>query len=326
MSPSPFGELKFDGIVGMGLLPLVVHRQFSFFDVLVQTGRVKEPYFGFYLVEEDHGDSELALGGTNPKYLLNPDEPMMWSKLYEPEMGHWQILIKGLYIGDRRINVCNDGEVCKGIVDSGTSHLGIPAAAFDELNPILEVGAGDLMDCRLAKTEPITIETESYNLTIHPHNYMRRLPIRNDVSIGTSSSLSHENPDKEAVRPGTELPNTTEEVLNTTVVPRYCSARLLPIRIGPPLGPNLFMLGEPLLKEYYTVFHWSWPGVGFAPNINKHSLPDAGTDGNGLLPKDVDVYLMQQKMTVVDEEGDEVAMVQTVVVVKKRTHAKRFEL
>lgn len=38
------------------------------------------------------------------------------------------------------------------MVDTGTSHLGVPGPFDKELGQLLKVDAGDLLDCRLAKS------------------------------------------------------------------------------------------------------------------------------------------------------------------------------
>mmetsp|Transcript_101536 Transcript_101536/g.160561 ORF Transcript_101536/g.160561 Transcript_101536/m.160561 type:complete len:125 (+) Transcript_101536:3-377(+) len=45
---------------------------------------------------------------------------------------------------------------------------------------------------------------------------------------------------------------------------RTCAPRLMPVNFPAPLGPKLFIFGEPLLQKYYTVYDWSKEQVGFA--------------------------------------------------------------
>jgi len=295
---------------------------------MVNSGLVQVPHFSFFLQDEDVGASELAFGGHNPQRLLNPSEPLKWAPVMQPEGGHWMVTVAGVYVGGKRIPICGEHDAsgpCRGIVDSGSSHLGIPGSGYDEIEELLDMSAGDLLDCRLAKAPEITIDLGGFNLTLTAKNYMRRLPIRDDVTVGTSSTLSHEDGGaSQTVRPGTEIHEDTE-IANTTVVSRSCKPRLLPVRVGPPLGPNLFMLGEPLLKQYYTVFDWAKPAVGFGESVYSLQEPSLGADGMGRLPDDVDVYLMQQRLEVKrrskggdDDDDDVVYMLQVVVKVTMR--------
>jgi len=55
----------------------------------------------------------------------------------------------------------------------------------------------------------------------------------------------------------------------------------MPVNI-PTMGPNLFILGEPVLMKYYTVYDWSEKRVGFgvsASTANKKALKDGRLSG-----------------------------------------------
>merc|ERR1719343_584299 len=49
--------------------------------------------------------------------------------------------------------------------------------------------AGDTLDCRLIEGSEVEIELEDYTLTLHPHNYMRRLPLREGVSVSSAQGV-----------------------------------------------------------------------------------------------------------------------------------------
>merc|ERR1719421_1384103 len=131
------------------------------------------------------------------------------------------------------------------------------------------------------------------NITLDPENYMRTLPLKAGVNVGSSK--------------GVALPS---HVSHTTTLPpslvrsdgkeveRYCRPRLMPVNMPAPVGPNLFILGEPVLHRYYTVFDWQGPSVGFGLANNKKNTRDRSqvVDRIGELPKDIDVYLMQQSL------------------------------
>merc|ERR1719456_1427882 len=100
--------------------------------------------------------------------------------------------------------------------------------------------------------------------------------------LATTSTTTTTGPPEVAEEPGT--------------VPRFCRPRLMPVNMPAPLGPNLFILGEPVLHRYYTVFDWKGPRIGLGVANTKRNLIDRSqiTDRIGSLPEDVDVYLMQQ--------------------------------
>merc|ERR1719210_960798 len=44
----------------------------------------------------------------------------------------------------------------------------------------------------------------------------------------------------------------------------WCRSMLLPVDMQEPLGPNVFIWGEPLLRKYFTIYDWSTKQVGFS--------------------------------------------------------------
>merc|ERR1712048_1303135 len=47
------------------------------------------------------------------------------------------------------------------------------------------------------------------------------------------------------------------------VIEATCHPTLMPMDLPEPLGPKLFILGEPVLRKYYTVYDWKHKRVGF---------------------------------------------------------------
>jgi len=43
------------------------------------------------------------------------------------------------------------------------------------------------------------------------------------------------------------------------------------VNLPKPLGPNLFILGEPVLQRYYTVYDWAERKIGFGLAANAHN-------------------------------------------------------
>merc|ERR1719422_2598987 len=110
-------------------------------------------------------------------------------------------------------------------------------------------------------------------------------------------------------------------------VRRFCSPRLMPVRLPAPLGPKLFILGEPVLHRYYTVYDWENHRVGFSLANNRRNTMDPSElkDRRGELPKEVDMLLMQERVSVKKGKEnkdlglqEEVAMVQLTVKVSMR--------
>merc|ERR1719380_481781 len=43
----------------------------------------------------------------------------------------------------------------------------------------------------------------------------------------------------------------------------FCRSSLLPVDMKEPLGPNVFIWGEPVLRRYYTAYDWGSKRIGF---------------------------------------------------------------
>merc|ERR1719183_3508184 len=167
---------------------------------------------------------------------------------------------------------------------------------------------------------------------------MRRLPLREDVNVDSQKGVTMpkegelEQSEPVTTTTTTGVPAEADPNDAPGSVPRFCRPRLMPVNMPAPLGPNLFILGEPVLHRYYTVFDWAGPKVGFGVANMKKNLIDRSqiTDRIGELPKDVDVFLMQQSMKSsqstrghhalkdAEEETDGFAAVQVVMQVTLR--------
>jgi len=227
-----------------------------------------------------------------------------------PELGHWQVHIKAVRINGLELSICKDGG-CRGVVDTGTSHLGVPFPADKEVAELLTMEAGDLLDCRLAQLPGLEIELAGYTLTLHPWNYMRRLPLREGVSVSSAHGV-HVGPAEAPAGVAESLPAaaTTSEVqvnssnvtiLEQETVRRWCRPRLMSVRLPAPLGPKLFILGEPVLHRYYTVYDWVSRRVGFSLANNRRNTMDPALhdkEYRGALPQEVDMLLYQKSMKV----------------------------
>merc|ERR1719267_212470 len=107
--------------------------------------------------------------------------------------------------------MCHDGS-CRGVVDTGTSHLGIPAPYDAEVAKMLTTPAGDMLDCRLADLPELEIELPGLNITLSPETYMRRLPLREDVNVDSAKGVVM--PEKGELEQSESATTTT-----TTLVP-----------------------------------------------------------------------------------------------------------
>jgi len=263
LSPSPFDHFAFDGIFGLGLPALALNSNFSVFDILAQSGRLRTPHFAFFLAGDGKGEqSELAVGGHNPQRLL---EPLKWVPLARTELGYWQVEVVSVRIGGQSLDLCNDGS-CYGILDSGTSHLGIPKQQSSQLDTLLTVPANGVDDCRLVNAPEVVFELRGVNLTLQAGDYMRKLPLADEVPPMKPSVVSPANTTRDQMFAEGDASGggpPAEASGEASTADARCTPKLLSLDWPKPVGPNIFILGAPVMQRYYTVFDWGGLSAGF---------------------------------------------------------------
>jgi hypothetical protein len=116
MTDVPFLAMPNDGIVGLGLESLAASHLMSFMALLMEESKNVLPQFGISFGAEG---GDIYFGGQSPTLTT----PITWLPVDHPDGGYWQVEIKEVRVGGKVIDVCKRG--CHGIVDSGTSHLGV---------------------------------------------------------------------------------------------------------------------------------------------------------------------------------------------------------
>jgi len=240
MSQEPFKAFEFDGVLGLGLAGLSQGPSFNFMDVLADdangVGNELSHTFGVFLAEDGHGDSEITLGGWSSKRLEEPSG-LRWNTVLDPEMGHWTVEIKSMRVDDEPVMFCEDGG-CKAVVDTGTSLLAVPTPSFSELYELLKHSAPATGHCR-GDGPQLHIELESFTVTLGPEDYSRHEPISK------------------------QKPSLFDDRAATPATSGRCRPMLMTMDLPEPLGPKLFILGEPVLRKYYTIYDAKAGRVGF---------------------------------------------------------------
>jgi hypothetical protein len=300
MTVLPFRSFTFDGIFGLALGGLALSPEFSFFHRLQASKPGATPQFGVFLSDGEDGEaSEISLGGHNAQRTLTQ---LQWAPVARAKLGYWQVMIKEVRIEGRKLDMCNNG-TCRGIVDTGTSHLGIPGPNLYDFMEQLSVDTHDPpADCRdiIGKELEIVLDG-GIILTLSPQHYMRPLSLALEpgdaATDGTNASSTERTVDAAGVAttPPPSLPQDNGM--------RTCAPRLMPVNLPDPLGPNLFILGEPVLHRYYTVYDWNEQKIGFglsATANNKKALAEGRAASDETI-----VWLMQVtvKLTVRSRNG-----------------------
>lgn len=255
LSTNPFGIFPFDGIVGLGLPRLSLTKEFNFIQALQESGQIARQQFAFYLSESGEG-SELAIGGANPEQL---DSSLRWTDVVVPDMGHWQVEIVSFTVGNVTLDLCREGG-CRGVVDTGTSHIAIPSPFEELVLPMIASPAEGRHDCRFVDDYPaIIIGLRGFNLTLHPQDYMRQMQLPTDMQIGAGNSKTG-NSVSAANSTAPSMAKDEEETHNRTW---SCRSRVVGVEMPPHIGSKTFIIGQPVFHRYYTVFDYEGPRLGF---------------------------------------------------------------
>lgn len=249
MSDQPFSLFQFDGILGLGLEALSLGPGFSFFQQMA----LPVQRFSVFLARTDNGQSSISFGGHDERKAASG---FSWVPVAKPELGYWQVQIHQVRIGDTILDDCNDGG-CRAILDTGTSLLGAPRQAIKTLHSLLSrnvlvvpngIGHGEgfvtqevadaalSRDCRTQEGDKLTFDLGPNvpGIVLDAEDYFRPKPF---------------NMTMPEVDGGWKL---------------TCRSLLLPLDLQEPLGPKTFILGEPVLRKYYTIYDWAAKRVGFA--------------------------------------------------------------
>jgi len=252
MSEEPFKSFQFDGVLGLGLEGLSQASEFNFLNVVASSVRSETPdTFSVFLGEDSDEESKITFGGWDEKKLV---EDLSWNPVVDPVQGHWTLRIKALRVDDEYLDICNEG--CKGVVDTGTSLLAVPAEGFSELYSNLRHHAHMEGHCHGGGPR-LHIELESFTITLEPEDYARlervRVPEKAKPNLWPADSGQKDQ--------GGE-PRRAD---------LSCKPMLMSMDLPPPLGPKLFILGEPVLRKYYSVYDGKAKRVGFA--LAHHKVP-----------------------------------------------------
>lgn len=236
MTHEPFHHFSFDGVLGLGLESLAVDPAFSFLGQYSRLNPGSPQIFGVYLSKSDDLPSEISFGGHDERRTA---DPLKWVSVNQPELGYWQVRIKAVTVGDEPFSLCDDGE-CVGIVDTGTSLMGVPKQSVNALNRELARQVDDPtddLDCRDFPGPDLVFHFEDFSISLSAEDYSRPAPTR--------------------------VQNSTDNELLV-----ICRATLLPVEMGPPMNSKTFIIGEPALSKYYTAYDWGQKRIGFAPSLH----------------------------------------------------------
>jgi len=253
MTEQPFSAFDFDGVMGLGLSSLAVSPSYSFLNQIAASRDDMPRMFGVFISEEDLVSSEISFGGYDEARMVSS---LQWTPVNKPELGYWQVRIKHISAGGVALPFCDDG-TCVAILDSGTSSIGVPKSLLHDFHyhlarPISLTRDDELAetaDCRTVAGPSFEFHLEGMTLSMDARDYSRPAAFNARANL-LSSALDFA---KNAQSPSMDEPQST-----------FCRATLLPVTMEDPMPVKTFILGEPMLRKYYTAYDWGAERVGFA--------------------------------------------------------------
>jgi len=277
MSEDPFKDFTFDGVLGLGLPSLSHNSGFSFLEaasvLTTKRGSAHAKTFAVFLASHEDETSKITFGGWDDRHL--DENGVAWNPVLEPEFGHWMLEVKSLRVDGKVLAFCDQG--CKAVVDSGTSLLGVPSDIFPELYELLNHPASLEGECK-SQSPHLEIELDGLILTLDGEDF-------GHLEEHQSSNATPEW--------GTQRTTSQDKTRDDIT----CSPMLMTIDLPEPIGPKLFILGEPVLRKYYTVYDAERQRIGLGVAQHTPNQPKI------LGYEDEDAWFDEaEKETVLEEE------------------------
>lgn len=244
MSELPFSQMPNDGIVGLGLEGLTIGRDFGFltkFTDRVVGSKDVELQFGLFLGMGPDAGGEIVFGGYDSSRLAVPDS-LVWTPVASPEKGFWQVAVVAVRVGGKSLPLCSEAE-CRGAVETGASHFSLS----DELGLVVEDALREAGD-GAEQAEVVGADGEVV--------VSKRQRGYGDGLVNVELVLEG----------GGVLTLRPEDYVSSPdckVKPETCRPLIERHTIPDPIGRGLFVLGENVLRRYYTVFDWGEKRIGF---------------------------------------------------------------
>jgi len=133
LDDKPFRAMPHDGILGLALEGLAGSALSSFYERLMDSSHQFLPQFGLFLGPTS---GEIVFGGHDFSRVA---APLRWLPVERPQDGFWQVAIQEVRIGNTTVDGCQAG--CRGIIDTGSSSLGVMPDGMRKLMPGLKTAS-----------------------------------------------------------------------------------------------------------------------------------------------------------------------------------------
>lgn len=152
--------------------------------------------------------------------------PIMWAPVVDVDDGRWQVSISAIRVANETLDVCSSGK-CLAALDHGTSLLSVPSSLGGNLAK--QISSAGPRHCQESTIPDLQLVLNGVTLTVPVHDY--------------SSSRADGHFKSSPCSPDMEVHN-----MDASMSP----------------GNHLFILGESVLRRYYTVYDAESKRVGFS--------------------------------------------------------------
>jgi hypothetical protein len=119
----------FNGILGLGPSTSIQRPELSLIHNLQQQGKIGEKVFSIYLSLNILSPSDIIIGGVDPKYI-DPVN-LTWTEVPMVDDRGWLVEFNGILVEGKEGQFTSGTSIGMALVDSGTSHIILPADEFD---------------------------------------------------------------------------------------------------------------------------------------------------------------------------------------------------
>mmetsp|Transcript_82248 Transcript_82248/g.145728 ORF Transcript_82248/g.145728 Transcript_82248/m.145728 type:complete len:458 (-) Transcript_82248:88-1461(-) len=154
------------------------------------------------------------------------NSPISWAPVADVDEGRWQVTISAIRVGNSTLDVCS-GTRCLAAFDHGTSYLGVPASMGEQMGK--QISAAGPKHCEESKVPDLQLDLNGITLTV---------PVQ-DYSPSTATM---------PIKDGPCLPTMEVHGMDASLSP----------------GNHLFILGESVLRRYYTIYDQDSNRIGFS--------------------------------------------------------------
>jgi cathepsin D len=223
-----FGQAPFDGILGMGPAKAAVDQVAMPMAQLVSQGKIQHNIFAFYLASGGKTGSTLTLGGTDSSFYTGDFSYHAVSKAASV-LPYWLISAKSMNVGGASAVSCNAILGCYMVVDTGTSVIAGPPSTVNELTSKIGNVSADCSNVDKLPVITFSLFTSGFGTK--------------DYDLG---------PEFYVIRVSDANGN------------EQCQLGIEGVNAGVPI----WILGDPFLRKYYTVWDAEQNRVGFATATN----------------------------------------------------------